>query len=387
MTTIARRPAKTAPVLVCVQLSGGNDFLNTVVPYSEGLYYDFRGTTGLSQDEVIKLDGRLGFHPAMGPLKAMWDEGNVAIINGVGYPEPDRSHFRSMDIWHTAEPARPIDEGWLGKVIREIDPKQQNVLTGVSFGVGLPRAMYLKGTPAVAVSQLEGYGLLSSLTGKKQRRVKRALLRMYAPEEFQEKDVLIEHIEQTGRDVLAAADHLRRVPEGYSSSIEYGQDQLSQSLRGIAQTHLAGLGTRIFYAEIGGFDVHSGETATQRELWTIVSRAISDFFADLRANDAAAEVVMLVFSEFGRRIQDNGNGTDHGSGGGALVIGDRVNGGMYGEYPSLEPERHLNGDLHYTNDFRSLYASLLDQWLGVNPKPVLNDVFEQFDQIVDPLWA
>ena len=375
----------SAPVLVVLQLSGGNDVLNTVVPYGDGLYYDFRPTTGITEDNVIPLDGRFGLHPAMGRIKDLWDQGNVAVVNGIGYPKPDRSHFRSMDIWHTAEPEKLIAEGWLGRVIRELDPEKQNVCTGVSFGTGMPRAMYLSGTPAMSVSQLEGYGLLTTLSGEKQRRALNAFTRMYMPEEFEEQNMMLEHIGQTGIDAMTGADLLKAAPLGYQSNVEYAPDPLSQSLRGIAQVHLAGLGTRVFYTQIGGFDVHGNEVNMQSKLWDNVSRSVGDFFDDLKEHDAADEVVMLVFTEFGRRVKDNGNGTDHGSGGGAFLIGERVNGGFYSDYPSLAPSEQLNGDLHFNNDFRSLYSSVLDQWLGINPAPIVNGKFDQFDNMVTSL--
>jgi uncharacterized protein (DUF1501 family) len=374
-----------APVFVVLQLSGGNDVLNTVVPHSEGLYYDFRSTTGIAQDAVIRLDDKLGLHPTMGPIKNMWDQGNVAIINGIGYPQPDRSHFRSMDIWHTAEPEKFVSDGWLGKVIREIDQQKLNVCTGVSFGTGLPRAMYLSGTPAMSVSQLEGYGLLTTLAGEKQRRALNAFTRMYTPEEFDEQNMLLEHLGQTGIDTLTSVDMLKSAPENYTSTVEYAPDPLSQNLKGIAQVHLSGIGTRIFYAQIGGFDVHGNESNLQSMLWDNVSRSVNDFFTDLREHDAAEEVVMLLFSEFGRRVKDNGNGTDHGSGGSAFMIGDRVNGGFYGDYPSLEPSKQLNGDLQFNNDFRSLYSSILDQWMGIDPTVIINGQFDQFENIVTPM--
>ena len=375
----------SAPVLVVLQLSGGNDVLNTVVPYGDGLYYDFRPTTGITEDNVIPLDGRFGLHPAMGRIKDLWDQGNVAVVNGIGYPKPDRSHFRSMDIWHTAEPEKLIAEGWLGRVIRELDPEKQNVCTGVSFGTGMPRSMYLSGTPAMSVSQLEGYGLLTTLSGEKQRRALNAFTRMYMPEEFEEQNMMLEHIGQTGIDAMTGADLLKAAPLGYQSNVEYAPDPLSQSLRGIAQVHLAGLGTRVFYTQIGGFDVHGNEVNMQSKLWDNVSRSVGDFFDDLKEHDAADEVVMLVFTEFGRRVKDNGNGTDHGSGGGAFLIGERVNGGFYSDYPSLAPSEQLNGDLHFNNDFRSLYSSVLDQWLGINPAPIVNGNFDQFDNMVTSL--
>jgi uncharacterized protein (DUF1501 family) len=373
------------PVLVVLQLSGGNDFMNTVVPYGDPFYYDFRKTVGVSEEEALHLDSRLGFHPAMGEIKSLYDAGDVAVIQGIGYPDPDRSHFRSMDIWHTAEPHDFSGEGWLGRVIRELDPGKKNVVTGVSFGAGLPRAMYLTGTPAISVSELESYGLLTSLSGEKQRRALNAFTRMYVPEEFEEGAMVMQHIGQIGTDALAGVDMLKTAPSQYSSDVVYGSDALSQSLRGIAQIHTSGLGTRVFYAQHGGYDVHGRQVQTQEKLWGEVSKAVDSFFADLREHNASEEVVMMVFSEFGRRVRDNGNGTDHGSGGGAFLIGDRVKGGLYGEYPSLDPAEQVSGDLRFNNDFRSMYSTVLDDWLNIQPDPIVNGHFEKFNGILNPL--
>ncbi|MBI2965055.1 MAG: DUF1501 domain-containing protein [Chloroflexi bacterium] len=370
------------PVLVVLQLSGGNDFMSTVVPFGDPHYYDFRKTVGVPEDRVLKIDDRVGFSPVMTAFKEMYDQGKVAVIQGIGYPSPDRSHFRSMDIWHTAEPSKIIADGWLGKAIHELDPQKQNVCTGVSFGQGLPRAMYFSGTPVISVAHLESYGLLTTLAGNEQRSALNAFTRMYAPEEFGEASLVLGHIGQTGRDALTGADMLKVAPQRYESNVEYANDPLSQSLKGIAQVHLAGIGTRIFYAQHGGYDVHGSQRQTQPRLWSQVSRAVSDFFADLHAHDAADNVIMMVFSEFGRRVRDNGNGTDHGSGGGAFLIGDRVAGGLYAEYPSLAPDKQASGDLAFNNDFRTLYSTVLEKWFGLDATPIVNGSFEQFEGIV-----
>ncbi len=376
-----------APVLVVIQLSGGNDFMNTVSPYGNPLYYDYRKTVAVAEKDILKLDNQYGFHPSMAPLKSFWDKSQMAIISGIGYPVPDRSHFRSMDIWHTAQPEKVSEEGWLGKMIRELDPRKENVCTGVSFGMGLPRAMHLQGTPAVSVSQLERYGLLTSLPGEQQRKALTAFTCMYAPEEVDEQNVVLDHVGQTGIDALAAVDTLTAAPKKYASTVEYANDQLSQSLKAIAQVHLAGLGTRIFYAQIGGFDTHGAQVGTHSGLWKSISRAVTDFMDDLRQHKASDEIVIMLFTEFGRRVRDNGNGTDHGSGGGAFMIGDRVKGGLYGQYPSLAPEQQLSGDLKFNNDFRSLYSTVIEDWFGLQPEPVVNGRFEQFRGLLSPVAA
>ncbi len=368
---------KKDPVLVVVQLTGGNDFMNTLIPYTEGLYHDSRPTVGISEDRVLKMDGKLGFHPNAAPLKEMFDEGDVAIIQGIGYENSNRSHFRAMDIMHTAEPLTISTEGWLALAIRELDPAGKNVLTGVSFGRGLPRAMVAAGVRVTSVGDLDGYGLMTSVEAQEQRADELDVFRrMYTP--MMDTTPALSYLHQTGDDVLAGIDQLQTVPGNYTSTVEYGDNPIAKSLRDVARTHIAGLGTRIFYAQHGGYDSHALETVNNERLLTELTGALRDFMADLREHDASQEVVVYVFTEFGRRVQDNGSGTDHGSGGGAFIIGDQVEGGLYAEYPSLDPTTFANGeDLAHTIDFRSIYATLLEQWLGVESKEIVRGTYEQ----------
>ena len=373
--------AERKPSLVVIQLSGGNDAMNTVVPYTNGIYHDSRKAIHLTEDDVLDLDGTLGLNPSMGPMKSLWDEGKMAIINGVGYPKPNRSHFRSMDIWHTAESAHVADSGWLGRTIRELDPDARNVITGINFGRGLPRALHCKGVPVASVGNLETYGLMPDIEDRKTREMAvDVFARMYGPDDG--RDAVLQAISDTGMGAYLGADILRAAPKQYSSNIEYEAEVgIAQSLRDISQVLLADLGTRVFYTQHGGFDTHAGELENHAKLWHEVSTAVSDFLADLEEHGRAGDAVVMIFSEFGRRIRDNGSGTDHGSGGVAFVLGDPVKGGLYGEYPSLEPSEQIEGDMHFNNDFRSTYATLLDQWMGIDPFVILDGNYEQFDMI------
>jgi uncharacterized protein (DUF1501 family) len=363
--------------LVVIQLSGGNDCLDTVVPYSNGLYYDFRPTVNIAAEDVLPIDDDFGLHPSMGPIKRLWDAGNVAIINGIGYPRPDRSHFRSMDIWHTAEPEKIGKEGWLGRAIRALDPKGANVLTGINFGRGLPRALGCRGVPVASVGNLETYGLYPDLQEERSRQFAlQTFTRMYGGAAG--KDAVMSFLGQTAFDALKGADILRTAPAKYSSTVTYASNALAQNLKSMAQVMFADLGTRIYYTQHGSFDTHSGELATHAKLWQEVAGAVGTFMDDLQEHGREDDALLFIFSEFGRRIRDNGSGTDHGSGGVAFVIGNAVQGGMYGEYPSLKLEAQLEGDLHFNNDFRCTYATLLEQWLGLEPTPTVNDQFEQF---------
>ena len=368
--------------LVVIELAGGNDALNTVIPYDDGLYYDFRSGVGIPQEEVLKIGQGLGLNPNMAPLMDLWNGGNLAIVNGIGYANPSRSHFRARDIWYTAEPEQVVPEGWLAGAVRELDPTAENVLTGVNFGRGLPRALVGRGVPVASVGNLETYGLLPDVVDEMTReRSLEAFRRMYGPDDG--KDVLAQALSQSGSDALKGADILRTAPGLYKSSVEYADTPLAQSLRGVAQVMFADLGTRIYFAQHGSFDTHSAETLVHARLWQEVSTAVSDFWDDLKEHGREKDTLVLVWSEFGRRIQDNGTGTDHGSGGSAFVIGGGIKGGLYGEYPSLRERDHLEGDLHFNNDFRSTYSTILDGWLGLDPVPIVRGGFEQLDFVHD----
>ena len=369
---------KIDPILVVIQLTGGNDSLNTLIPYGNSLYYDNRSTVAIPQDEVIVIDDNFGFNPAMRPVKDLYDQGKVALIQGVGYPNPNRSHFRSMDIWHTCEPDKQGSEGWLGRVIRDLDPNGENVLTGVNFGRGLPRALAVPGVPVASVAVLETYGVLTGISEEPDRTdALDVFARMYAPAIGS--GPVMDYLGQTGLDALKGADILKTAPDRYVSSIEYADNAISKNLQGISKVLNANLGTRIFYTQHGGYDTHANQGPVHPKLWTELSQAISDFYADLAEHDVSEDVLMFVFTEFGRRVKDNGSGTDHGSGGLAFAIGDPVKGGMYSEYPSLKEGDLLEGDLQFNIDYRGVYGSMIENWLQLDPIPVVGGNFEQLD--------
>ena len=372
MTTDARE--KT---LVVIQLTGGNDFMNTLVPYTNEHYYDARKKIVIGQNDVLPINKTLGINNNAAPLKRLFDEGKVAIVQGIGYPNSNRSHFRGMDIWHTCEPDRVGSEGWLGLAIKDLDPKSENVLTGVNIGQGLPRAMAVAGVPITSVGDLESYGVMNKI---EQERLKERSLQAF-------KDIygqaigsgqVAEYIGKTGLDVLKGADLLADVASKYQSSIEYADNSIAKSLRDVARIHFADLGTRVFYTNHGGYDTHANEMPAHPKLLNDLSGAISDFMDDLEEHNAADDVSILIFTEFGRRMRDNGSGTDHGSGGGAFLIGKNVKGGLYSEYPSLNPNDWEHGeDLKHTIDFRGIYGTVLDQWLGLDARPIVKGEFEQ----------
>ena len=364
------------PVLVVLQLTGGNDYLNTVIPYSNPLYRDNRPAVGVAEGRELQLDDKVGFHPEMAPIKNLYDQGQVAVIHGVGYPDSPRSHFRSMDIWHTCEPDKLGTEGWLGRATKDIDPNKENVLTTVSFGAALFRALVMPGVPVACVDDLDSYGLLPGITEQQQRsKILDRFARLYSP--VMGSSSVMDYLGQTGLDTLEGADILKEAPKMYSSTVEYPDTSIGAKLRGISQIHQAGFGTRILYCDHGSFDSHSNQVGMHDKLWKDTSEAVECFFDDLKEHDAADNVVMLMFTEFGRRVHDNGSGTDHGAGGAAFIIGDAVNGGQYSEYPSLESNQLEQGDVVPNHDFRSIYSVLLEDWMGLDAKPIVEGSFEK----------
>jgi len=364
-------------VLVVIQLSGGNDFLNTLVPYNNNHYYDARPNIVINQDQVLPINDELGINNNAAPFKRLYDEGKMAVVQGTGYPNSSRSHFRSLDIWHTCEPDKVGLEGWLGQAVRALDPRSENVLTGVNIGRGLPRAMAVSGVPITSIGDLEGYGVMGD--------AERAHLRDSAIETFKNiygqavgTGPVSEYIGKTGIDVLKGADMLSEVAGRYESSVEYADNQIALNLKDVARVHLAGLGTRIFFTMHSGYDNHAGEMAAHPKLLTELSTSIADFLDDLDQHDAGDNVAIMLFTEFGRRMRDNGSGTDHGSGGGSFLFGNNVAGGLYGEYPSINPADWEHGDdLKHTFDFRGFYGTVLEQWMSVEAAPIVKGNFEQ----------
>ena len=368
--------------LVVAQLSGGNDYLNCVVPYTDSRYIDNRPSVRITEDRVIPLDNGYGLNPGMQPIKDLYDQGKVGIIHGVGYPVPNRSHFRSMDIWHTAEPGKVGDEGWLGNAVRQISPDGENVVAAVNFGSALPRALVAKGAPVASVTDLATFGLMNHLGADDQRTAALDAFRKMYSQAIGSGPVM-DFLSQTGLDALRGADILSAVPKSYSSNVEYATNSFAGSTKGAAQALQADVGTRICYTQHGSFDAHTNGIDLQEGLLRDVSAGIYDFYTDMKEHNQSDDLLIFVFSEFGRRVKDNGNGTDHGSGGVAFVIGDGVQGGHYGEYPSLDADKLLEGDLEFSLDFRSIYGEILEDWLEVDARPVLKSEYERVGFLKD----
>ena len=378
MTTTSKEP-----VIVVLQLSGGNDYFNTIIPFNDDNYYDNRPSLKISQDDMLPLDAEFAMNPSMKALQNIYKQGDMAIIHGGGYANSPRSHVRSMDIWHTAEPDKVGTEGWLGRVIRDIDPTSENPVTAVNIGQGLPRALVAPGVSVASVADLSTYGLLTSVEQKSQReKMLTRFSNMYGA--ALGSGPVMEYLGQTGIDAMNGADILKVAPQVYQSSVEYSSSSVSNSLKDIATIHKANLGTRVFYTQYGSFDTHAAQAPAHAQLWQDVSDGIQDFWDDLRETGHDENVVMFLFSEFGRRVRDNGSGTDHGAAGVSFVIGPRVKGGMYSQYPETRAEALEQGDLVPNQDFRGVYTTIIEDWLGLEAAPIVNGTFSS-EKFLDKL--
>ena len=368
--------AANDPCVVVLQLTGGNDYLNTMIPYNNPLYRDNRPAVGIAEDKMIHLDKDYAIPDYMAPMKKFWDDKKLAVLHGVGFKDSPRSHFRAMDIWHTCEPEKVGTEGWLGRVAREFDPNKENVVQVVSMGPSLPRSLVAPGVPVACVAgPLERYGFLPQVQGNERAHVLDRFAKMYSPAIGS--GPVMDYLSETAINSLKGEDIIKVVPQTYSSTVQYPNTPIARKLKGIAQTHIGEIGSRIFYCDHSTFDTHAGQSSGHPVLWKAVSEGIEAFFADLREHNKSDNVIMLLFSEFGRRVHDNGSGTDHGAGGVSFVLGEKVKGAHYGEMPSMKAEHLVQGDLNPNMDFRSIYSTILDKWLGLNPAPIVNGTFEK----------
>jgi uncharacterized protein (DUF1501 family) len=375
-TSSAATAGRRAPVLVIVQLAGGNDGINTLIPYGQGAYYDARPTLAYKEKEILDLNGQVGLHPSLRGLKKLWDEGKLGIVQGVGYPEPNRSHFRSKDIWQTGVPERIETSGWIGRYLESALSKDPNPLKAIEIGKYSSKALQTGNVSAPLLKSIESYQWLNPNTPNDQKnRLARAFQSMYG---LQLNNTKIQVTASRGTDAYSSVSAIQSLVSQYDNRTEYPAGAFAEDLRLVVKLLSSGSGTRVFWTELDGFDDHADERGQHAELLAVYDNAISAFYQDLELHGLAEDVVVLTFSEFGRRVKENGTGgTDHGAAAPVFLLGGRVSGGMYGEYPSLT-KLDNNGDLKYNVDFRSIYASLLDGWLGGDVKEVLGKSYETF---------
>lgn len=363
-------------VLVVLQLGGGNDGLNTVVPYSDGAYFGARPRIGVNPESVLHLDDRVGLHPALEGVKGLWDRGQVAIVQGAGYPQPNRSHFRSMEIWHTASLQEHERTGWLGRLMDATNHEQRSDWHAANVGATLPMSFLARGSFVPSLNSVPTF-TLSTDPGAKSQASRRVTdwVRLYAEQGALGGALAL--FSRTGTRAYESTVDLRREAGSYEPRATYPSNALGTGLRTLAQVITANLGTTIGYVTTGGFDSHANQQGSQPGLLRAVSESVSAFYADLAAHGMDSDVMTLMWTEFGRRVRENGSGgTDHGTATPVFLFGGGVKPGLYGEQPSLD-RLDENGDLRFTTDFRSVYATVLARWFGTDPKDVLGGSFPE----------
>jgi len=376
-------------ILVVIQLSGGNDGLNTLVPFGDDGYHRVRPGIGLSGDDVLRLDrnGGLGLHGSMGGFKELYDDGLCAIVQGVGYPNPNRSHFASMDIWHTAD-TNGTGDGWIGKYV---DAQCDGVGKGkgkggaggsgavvmppppIAIGRTAPLALHGREMMPVAIESADMYQWTGDKFGKE---LNEAYLRSIQENDERAKAALLDDnksfLVRTAMDAQISSRKIRKAVET-ESLVRYPNSTLGNQLSMVASMIRAGMKTRVFYVSHGSFDTHANQGGAQgshARLLGQLSEAVGAFYKDLKAQENDGKVLSMCFSEFGRRVGQNGSGgTDHGTAAPMFLFGPMVEPGLHSRYPSLT---NLDaGDLKYTADFRQVYAEVLDEWLSASSRAVL----------------
>jgi len=375
----AEKNAKTKDkdtILVVVEMTGGNDGLNTVAPYADDLYQKARPTLAHSRKTVLKLNDLVGLHPRMTEMKELFDRKELAVIQGVGYPNPDRSHFESMDIWQLGDPRRAQTSGWLARTIPSMAVTEGGPL-GMFVGQDrLPVAMQGAEGGVISLADRESFKL--SLAGNAPARQK------LLADLNSDNDTVGDLAAFVRKRQLQTYTSLKKIEEALANTPQAAQQQpnrgggnqstetLNSRLGLIGGLINRGLGTRIYYVSLAGFDTHAKQADQHEELLGELSSAIGQFFTLL--GDEAGRVVLMTYSEFGRRVKENGSrGTDHGAASCMFLAGPKVTGGVVGKHPKLDDLS--DGDLKFHTDFRSVYATLLDNWLGVESRSVLGEKF------------
>lgn len=376
----APRQAGTTKILVLIQLGGGNDGLNTIVPYTNGAYYKARPVIGIAADKVLPLDGNTGLHPEMTAFANLFKSGKLAVVQGVGYPTPNRSHFRSIEIWQTGFPDRIENTGWLGRYLDSCCAHGVggNLFPAVNVDPILPKSLLAERVTVPSVNNPLELKLRTNLVYQREYQQDRTASAPAFNGIFADFDLKRPHadlLHKAGVDANAASDYLHRLVKHYQSTAKYPTGSFGNGLRFIAQMIAGGLNTPVFSVSLDGFDTHTNQLRTQAGLLKQLSEGVMAFYEDLKAHKVDDDVIVMAFSEFGRRVAENGgHGTDHGTAAPAFVAGTSVKGGIYGEQPSLTDLD--NGDLKYGIDFRSMYATILDKWLAADSKSILSGSFE-----------
>lgn len=378
LATAAETPAGAAArdqrVLVLIQLAGGNDGLNTLIPFGDPAYQKARPGIGIPKDQVLKLNSQVGLHPNLRGLRDLYDEGKLAIVQGVGYPNPDRSHFRSMDIWQSAQPQNenPRD-GWLGRALEWQFDRQPALAEAMAIGTDkLPLAFVSTRVNVPTLRRLDEFQLVDGQASAANReRVRSEMKSLSGQTATGELDFL----RRATTTALSSAERLKSLGATYRTTVNYPSTGLANRLKLVAQMLTADLPARMFVVSLDGFDTHSQQQPGHAALMAELSGAIRAFEQDLVEHKLSDRVLLATYSEFGRRVAENGSlGTDHGAASMLFALTPTGKAGLQGTHPSLTDL--TDGDLKFNLDFRSVYATMLDQWLGIPSAPVLGGEFK-----------
>ncbi len=370
-------PART---LVILQFAGGNDGLNTVVPYRDPAYAKARPSIGVKADAVLPLDDKVGLHPKLAGLKKLWDSKKLAVVQGVGYPDPNLSHFQSMLIWENAGQQAANGEGWLAGYLDRLEAEEHDPLHGFNVGQFVAPELYAANAPTVAAPSANAYGFqrLAPDEAEAHRR-QTALLKMY--EQFPKDTPYAALLESTAGDAVSSSQAVDAAATAHTPTVAYPETSLASGLKLVSQVIASGAKLRVAHITLGGFDTHSAQQPEQERLLGDVGDALAAFYADLASYGKDGDVLTMTWSEFGRRVQENASqGTDHGTAAPMFLVGGSVRGGLYGEAPSLTSLDH--GNLKFTTDFRSVYATLLEGWCGAPADAVLGAHYPQIAGLV-----
>ena len=368
-TPLPGLPGSADRVLVVVNLQGGNDGLNCVVPHADDRYYQLRPGIAVPKNDVLRIDDRIGFNPNLKSFKDMYDKGQIAVVQNVGYPNPDHSHFRSTEIWQTAVPDKYEHTGWLGRYLDDSGLPKTNLFNGVAVAPVLPEAFVASHTDVPAVAQIGGYGLASD-----RNTAARDAYAKIVGDGMPFSSPYLAHVAEIEDHAQRGSEELPKMLAGYKPAGSYPATPLGRSLSLAAQIIGSKTGTRVIYVQHGSFDTHVNQKAVQDRLLGQLSDALKAFYDDLSAHGNEGRVLTMTFSEFGRRIAENAShGTDHGEASPLFLIGGGVKGGVYGAYPDLAQTNE--GNVRFQTDFRSVYATILERWMGRPSQQILRGSF------------
>ncbi len=385
---------KDSTILVVLQMAGGNDGINTVVPYTNDFYHKARPRIGLNDSQILKLTPEIGLNRGLAGFKELYDSGRLSVIQGVGYPNPNRSHFRSTEIWQTASDSERFERyGWLGRYFDNACAGSDPTV-GVSVGRQSPQAFAAKHPTGVSLDNPQNYRFMASGRTKPGERnaTEVSYRKLNQPDEEMSENSgssigsihgsamhsgsSLDFLERTALDAQVSSDKIRAIADKFENQATYPGTQLAGSLKLVAKLIAGGLPARVYYVSQGGYDTHTNQLPTQERLLRELGDSLKAFVDDLTAQGNFSRVMIMTFSEFGRRVNENASGgTDHGAAAPMFVVGPKVRAGLQGEYPSLAPADLFQGDIKYTVDFRTVYAGFLEEWLHTPSQPILGKKF------------